>query len=127
MVEPSGLDKEQDDRERRYILFIAPDKRLAGSIMSVSGHCPCKCFILLCYNDFLYCDLHSSIGYEWNINNAASLDLSAKRLWTRQEGDSVTVHGDKVRFRDSNFLRTRLNGRVSYAVNEQFTPYLGAY
>ena len=55
------------------------------------------------------------------------LDLSGKLLWTRQEGDSVTMHGDQLRFKDSDSLRTRLGGRFNYAVTEKFTPYAGAY
>jgi outer membrane autotransporter barrel domain len=61
------------------------------------------------------------------ISSAASLDLSAELLWIRQEGDSVNVHGGAVHFKGSDSLRTRLGGRFSYAVNEQFNPYLGTY
>lgn len=75
----------------------------------------------------LYYGLHGGIGYIWNITDAASLDLSAKLLWTRQESDSVSVHGDRVRFKDADSLRTRLGGRFAYAVSEHFTPYVGAY
>ena len=53
--------------------------------------------------------------------------LSGKILWTRQEGDNVSVHGDKVRFKDADSLRTRLGGRFNYAVNDFITPYAGAY
>lgn len=75
----------------------------------------------------LYYGLHGGVGYIWNLTDAASLDLSAKLLWTRQESDSVSIHGDKVKFKDADSLRTRLGGRFAYAVNEQFTPYAGAY
>lgn len=75
----------------------------------------------------LYYGLHGGLGYIWNITDAASLDLSAKLLWTRQESDSVSVHGDRVRFKDADSLRTRLGGRFAYAVNEHFSPYVGAY
>ena len=75
----------------------------------------------------LYYGLHGGLGYVWNITEAASLDLSAKLLWTRQESDSVSVHGDRVRFKDADSLRTRLGGRFTCAVTEQFTPYAGAY
>lgn len=74
-----------------------------------------------------YYGLHGGLGYVWNISEAASLDLSAKLLWTRQEGDSVSVHGDRVRFRDADSLRGRLGGRFTYAVNDVITPYAGAY
>ena len=74
-----------------------------------------------------YYGLHGGLGYVWSINEAAHLDLSAKLLWTRQEGDRVNVHGDVVHFADADSLRTRLGGRYSTAVNERFTPYVGAY
>lgn len=64
---------------------------------------------------------------EGGAGGASSLDLSAKLLWTRQESDSVTEHGDRVRFKDADSLRTRLGGRFSYAASEQFSPYVGAY
>ncbi|MDL2209737.1 autotransporter-associated beta strand repeat-containing protein [Desulfovibrio sp. OttesenSCG-928-O18] len=75
----------------------------------------------------LYYGLHGGLGYVWSINEAASLDLSAKLLWTRQESDSVSVRGDNVRFKDADSLRTRLGGRFAYAVSEYVTPYVGAY
>ena len=60
----------------------------------------------------LYYSLHGGFGYAWSINDSASLDLSTKALWTRQEGD-------RVRFKDPDSLRTRLGGRFSYAINEK--------
>jgi outer membrane autotransporter protein len=75
----------------------------------------------------LYYGLHGGVGYLWSITDDASLDLSAKLLWTRQEGDSITVHGDRVRFKDTDSLRTRLGGRFTYAINEHIAPYVGAY
>ena len=50
----------------------------------------------------LYYGLHGGFGYVWPINEAASLDMSAKLLWTHQQGDSVNVHGDAVRFKASD-------------------------
>ena len=39
----------------------------------------------------------------------------------------MDVHGDKVKFKDADSLRTRLGGRFNYAVNDYVTPYVGAY
>jgi outer membrane autotransporter protein len=78
----------------------------------------------------LYYGLHGGLGYVWlipGLNNKGSLDLSAKLLWTRQEGDSVTVYQDHVNFKDADSLRTRLGGRFAYSLNEYVSPYLGAY
>jgi outer membrane autotransporter protein len=74
-----------------------------------------------------YYGLHGGLGYVWQFTEQASLDLSARLLWTRQQSDSVTVHQDKVKFKDADSLRTRLGGRVAYAVNEYVSPYIGAY
>jgi autotransporter passenger strand-loop-strand repeat protein len=75
----------------------------------------------------LYYGLHGGLGYVWKLTDKASLDLSAKLLWTRQQGDNVTVWQDRVRFKDADSLRTRLGGRFAYAVNEYVSPYVGVY
>ncbi|MDR1310895.1 MAG: autotransporter-associated beta strand repeat-containing protein [Burkholderiaceae bacterium] len=75
----------------------------------------------------LYYGLHGGLGYIWTFADKTSLDLSAKLLWTRQEGDSLTVYQDRLRFRNADSLRTRLGGRFTYAVNEYVRPYFGAY
>jgi len=78
----------------------------------------------------LYYSLHGGLGYVWLIpgtDDKGSLDLSVKILWTRQQGDSVTVYLDRVRFKDADSLRTRLGWRFAYAVNEYVIPYIGAY
>ena len=79
----------------------------------------------------LYYGLHGGLGYQWQVNEKAMLDFSSKLLWTRQEGDSVNVHGDNLHFKDSDSLRSRLGGRFNYAVptesEAEFTPYVGAY
>ena len=75
----------------------------------------------------LYFGLHGGLGYEWKLGESASLDFSTKLLWTRQEGDNLDVHGDRVHFDDTDSLRTRLGGRFSYAIREHVIPYAGAY
>ena len=74
-----------------------------------------------------YYGAHAGLGYQWSFSEKAMLDLSGKFLWTRQEGDSVSVHDDKVNFKDADSLRTRLGGRFNYAVCDYATPYVGAY
>jgi outer membrane autotransporter protein len=74
-----------------------------------------------------YYGLHGGLGYIWKFTDKASLDLSAKFIWTRQQGDSLTMHEDRLRFKDADSLRTRLGGRFSYAINEYVSPYIGAY
>jgi hypothetical protein len=73
-----------------------------------------------------YYGLHTGLGYVWDINESASLDLSGKYFWTHQKGGSVNILGDPFTFDDVDSHRVRAGGRFSYAVNEHFTPYIGA-
>ncbi|MCL2000348.1 MAG: autotransporter domain-containing protein [Planctomycetes bacterium] len=78
-------------------------------------------------SDSAYYGLHAGLGYIWNITEQASLDLYGKYFWTRQEGDSVTLStGDPVKFKGVDSHRLRLGGRLTYAVNEYVSPYVGA-
>ena len=78
-------------------------------------------------SDAMYWGAHAGLGYQWSFTEKAMLDVSGKFIWTRQDSDSVSVHGDKVRFKDADSLRTRLGGRFNYAVCDYATPYVGAY
>jgi hypothetical protein len=73
-----------------------------------------------------YYGLHTGLGYVWNINESASLDLSGKYFWTHQEGGSVRILDDPFTFEDVDSHRVRAGGRFAYAVNQHFTPYIGA-
>jgi outer membrane autotransporter protein len=74
-----------------------------------------------------YYGLHAGAGYIWNVTDAAALDLYAKYLWTRQEGDSVTLNtGDPVRFEDADSHRARAGARLSYTLSDVVKPYAGA-
>ena len=78
-------------------------------------------------SDSMYWGAHAGLGYQWSFTEKAMLDLSGKFIWTRQDGDNVNVHGDRVRFDSADSLRTRLGGRFNYAVCDYATPYVGAY
>ena len=74
-----------------------------------------------------YYGLHVGAGYVWHLDERTSLDLSAKYLWTHQEGDTVHLStGDTVRFEDVDSQRLRIGGRLSYAFNPYVSPYAGA-
>jgi outer membrane autotransporter protein len=75
----------------------------------------------------VYFGMLGGVGYVWNITSIATLDLSAKFIWTHQGGDSLTVYMDRVSFKASDSLRSRLGGRFGLALNEYVTPYVGAY
>jgi outer membrane autotransporter protein len=74
-----------------------------------------------------YYGLHAGLGYIWNITEQASLDLYGKYFWTRQDSESVTLStGCPVNFKAVDSHRLRLGSRFAYAVNESFSPYIGA-
>lgn len=75
----------------------------------------------------MYYGLMAGIGYQWSLTEKATLDLSGHFIWTHQESDSTDVYFNDVTFDDANSLRLRLGGRFSYAVSDNFSPYIGAY
>ena len=74
-----------------------------------------------------YVSLHAGLGYVWNLTDALSLDLHAKYFWTWQDGaDTDLSTGETLHFDAVNSYRLRLGGRLTYAVNEHVSPYVGA-
>jgi outer membrane autotransporter protein len=74
-----------------------------------------------------YYGFHIGAGYTWQFSKKASLDLYSKYFWTRVEGDSVRLAtGDPIKFKAVDSSRLRFGGRVTYAVNEHVSPYIGA-
>jgi hypothetical protein len=55
---------------------------------------------------------HIGLGYVRKLKNGAKLDIGARLLWTRLEGDSVTLHTkDPITFARSDSLRARVGAR----------------
>lgn len=78
-------------------------------------------------SDVPYYGMHAGAGYVWNITEDLSLDMYSKYFWTRQEANSVTLStGDRVNYEAVDSNRLRLGARMSYAVSESFSPYVGA-
>ena len=74
-----------------------------------------------------YYSFHLGTGYVWNFTDKASFDIYGKYFWTRLQGDSVTLStGEQVNFKDTNSSRLRGGGRLTYAINEHVSPYIGA-
>jgi len=73
-----------------------------------------------------YYGAHAGLGYIWNFTEKASLDLYAKYLWSHQQGDTVRVAGDPIKFKDMDSHRLRFGARFSYAINDHISPYIGA-
>ena len=74
-----------------------------------------------------YISLHAGLGYIWNLTDALSLDLHAKYFWTWQDGaDTDLSTGEALHFDAVNSHRLRLGGRLTWAVNEHVSPYVGA-
>ena len=81
-------------------------------------------------SDATYYGAHAGIGYIWNISEASSLDMYTKYLWTRQDSDSVTIQGDRIKFKDMDSHRWRTGARFAHILDTEsglrFTPYVGA-
>ncbi|MCL1980001.1 MAG: autotransporter outer membrane beta-barrel domain-containing protein, partial [Proteobacteria bacterium] len=76
--------------------------------------------------DSAYYGLHLGVGYIWNVNDKAALDLYGKYFWTRVQGDDVILStGDPVGFDGVDSHRLRIGTRFSYAADTRFTPYAG--
>jgi hypothetical protein len=59
---------------------------------------------------------HIGVGYEKKVSDGATVDFYTRLLWTRQEGDSVTLStGDPVDFDDADSLRWRAGFRFTGA------------
>ena len=74
----------------------------------------------------LYYGAHAGLGYILSLSQKASLDLYGKYFWAHQQGETVTILGDKFKFDDANSHRTRVGGRFSYALCDELAPYAGA-
>lgn len=77
-----------------------------------------------------YYGIHAGVGYIWTINEQTSLDMSTKYLWTRQDSDSVTIHGDRIHFKAMDSHRWRTGAKLAHSMETEtglsFTPYIGA-
>lgn len=58
-------------------------------------------------SDSMYFGLHAGAGYVWNFMDSTNLDVYGKFFWLHQNGDSVRVFGDKLKFDDADSLRAR--------------------
>jgi outer membrane autotransporter protein len=74
-----------------------------------------------------YYGAHAGVGYVWNINDRASLDFSARYIWTRLGSDSEDIAGDRFNFDEADSHRIRAGARFSYLGNSYLKPYLGVY
>ncbi|WP_370677193.1 autotransporter domain-containing protein [Pleomorphomonas sp. PLEO] len=75
----------------------------------------------------LYAGASVAVGYVWTVNEATTVDVSGKYLWSRLGSDSVQLTtGETVDFDAVTSERTRLGARLSYALSNKVTPYAGA-
>lgn len=75
--------------------------------------------------DTIYYGGHFGLGYLWSVTDKISLDVSSKCLWSHQAADDVSVLGDPVHFYAVDSYRWRSGARLTYAVTEQLSPFLG--
>ena len=73
-----------------------------------------------------YVGLHGGLGYVWALSEKSSLDVYGKYFWTRTGSSDVEILGDAVHFDAVNSHRVRAGARYAYAVNANFSPYIGA-
>jgi outer membrane autotransporter protein len=74
-----------------------------------------------------YASLHTGAGYLWQVSETNTLDFNAQFLWTRQDGDNVTLStGHRVRFSAADSERLRLGAKFSTAVSARANFHVGA-
>lgn len=73
-----------------------------------------------------YYGAHAGLGYLWDINERSALDVYGKFFWTHQEGKSKDILKEPYTFKKMDSYRTRVGGRLDYAITDQLRPYVGA-
>jgi len=77
-------------------------------------------------SESLYYGFHLGSGYQTALTQKFSSDIYGKFLWARQEGDSNTLaNGDPANFQDTVSSRLRVGYRLTYALNDNLSPYIG--
>lgn len=71
-----------------------------------------------------YVALHGGMGYIHPLNDAWTLDVSARYFWTRVEGSEMTVLGDTYNLDTLNSNRIRASAKLSYTANEELHPFI---
>jgi hypothetical protein len=87
-----------------------------------SGYLPASSFEV----DSTYYGLHAGLGRVFNLTDRTSLDLYGKWLFTRKEGNSIVIEGDRLAFDDVDSHRLRAGVRVSAALTDAVKPFFGA-
>ena len=77
--------------------------------------------------DSNYYGAHVGISHDRDLREKLNLDLSAKYLWTRREGETARIVGERVRFDDINSHRIRLGGRLTYEGTARIKTFAGIY
>lgn len=77
--------------------------------------------------DAMYWGLHLGLGYIWEIDEANQLEFYTKSFWTRVDEEKThSDTGEELKFDAVDSLRTRLGARYSYAIDTNFSAYIGA-
>ena len=75
----------------------------------------------------MYYGAHAALGYLWQLNEAFTLDVYGKYLWTRQEEKDLTLStGDPIHLDAIDSHRVRGGMRLAYVADERVKPYIGA-
>lgn len=73
-----------------------------------------------------YYSANIGLGYLYQINQQALLDIYGRYLWNHLNSDSVNMYGERVKFKAADSHRTQLGLRLNYELFAGFTPYAGA-
>lgn len=73
----------------------------------------------------LYIGLHAGVGYKSKINETLEFDIYGKYFWSSINRKDISALGDVFNLGNTNSMRSRLGGRLSYTKLEYFTPYIG--
>lgn len=73
----------------------------------------------------MYYGGHIGVGHIFRLTQCQSIDLSARGLWTRLDGDTDTNSGNgRMEVGDTDSLRSQLGLRYNYAVSNRVTTFV---
>lgn len=74
-----------------------------------------------------YYGAHLGLGQEISLSEKLTLDLSARYIWTHEDGQKTRVLGDRLEFKDIDSHRVRAGGQLTYEAHPMVAPYAGAW
>lgn len=72
-----------------------------------------------------YFSAHVGSGYLYEVDQSNTIDFSLKYLWSRTQGQNLTIAGDPIHFNPLNSHRLRLKGENTYKMNTDYSVFTG--